>query len=152
MRIPVSRLGNDLVDRLQGHDVIVFDGECVLCSRFFRFVLRHDTAARFSFATAQSDIGQKCYAALGMPLDDFQTNLVILDGVIHTDLDAFAAVMGCFAWPWKTFKAAALLPAIIKVPAYRMIASNRYRLFGRLDTCLVPDMSVRGRFFPGGFQ
>ncbi len=46
------------------HDLIVFDGECVLCSGFFRFMLRHDRAERFRFATAQSPLGQRLYTKL----------------------------------------------------------------------------------------
>ena len=63
---------------LQGRDLIVFDGVCVLCSGFFKFMLRHDRQERFSFAMAQADFGQACYAALGMPLDDFQSKINIL--------------------------------------------------------------------------
>ena len=81
-----------LPDPLRSHtwsrDVIVFDGECVLCSGFFQFMLKHDTAQRFSFATAQSQLGQQLYRALGLPTDDFETNLVIVDGLIYQRLDA----------------------------------------------------------------
>ena len=55
---PVADLPPDLRARIEGRDAIVFDGECVLCSGFFRFMLKRDRAGRFRYATAQSDLGQ----------------------------------------------------------------------------------------------
>ena len=144
--VRVSELPADLRLALAGRDLIVFDGVCVLCSGFFRFVVRHDRARRFSFATAQSPIGQRLYAALGLPTDEFETNLVMVDGVIHQRLSAFAAAMGALGWPWRAFCAVRWLPAPLADPAYHAIARNRYRLFGRAETCLLPDPALRARF------
>lgn len=150
MKRSVSELGRDLGATLSCRDLIVFDGECVLCSGFFRFMVRHDTQERFAFALAQSSVGQGCYAALGMPLDDFQSNLVIKDGWIYTDLDAFAAAMSALRWPWRLLRAAAWLPGGLKRPMYNAIAKNRYSLFGRYQTCIVPDHTLKARFLAGG--
>lgn len=130
-------------------DLIVFDGVCVLCCGFFRFVARHDQVQRFRFVTAQSDLGQRLYAALDLPRDDFETNLVIVNVRIHQRLDAFAAAMGGLGWPWRGLAALGLLPGVLKNPAYRVIARNRYRLFGRRDHCIVPDAQLRARFLDG---
>ena len=150
MKISLDTLDAQTRDALQGRDLIVFDGVCVLCSGFFKFMLRHDRKERFSFAMAQADLGQACYAALGMPLDDFQSNLVIKDGWIYTDLDAFAAAMAGLGWPWTALSAMGWLPGVVKVPLYRVVARNRYRLFGRYETCMLPDARVKARFFSGG--
>lgn len=138
-------------DRTAGRDLIVFDGECVLCSGFFRFMLRHDRAGRFTFATAQSPLGQSLYQALGLPTDDFETNLVIVDSQVHGHLDAFAVAMGALAGPWRMLAMLRRLPRFIKMPLYRLIARNRYRIFGRHDQCMVPDAALRARFAPLGF-
>ncbi|GGL60209.1 thiol-disulfide oxidoreductase DCC family protein [Wenxinia marina] len=146
---PLARTADlppDLRAALGARDLIVFDGECVLCSGFFRFMLRHDRAGRFSFATAQSPLGQALYRALGLPTDEFETNLVIVDGRIHGKLGAFAAAMGALGWPWRALSALRLIPAPLGDPAYRLVARNRYRLFGRYDTCLLPTPDIRARF------
>lgn len=148
---PLATLAPALQDRLQGADLIVFDGECVLCSGFFRFVLSRDRTQRFNFATAQSELGQALYAALNLPGDEFETNLVIVDGHIHERLDSFAAAMGALGWPWCGLAGVRLLPDVAKSPLYRLIARNRYRIFGRYDRCLVPDATLRARFLPGGW-
>ncbi|MTH99466.1 DUF393 domain-containing protein [Roseibium sp. RKSG952] len=132
-------------------DLIVFDGECVLCSRFFRFMLNHDRNQRFSFATAQSPVGQKLYSELGLPMDDFETNLVIVRGVVYQKLDAFAAAMRVLPGPWPVLSICRFLPSILKDPLYNFIARNRYEFFGRYDACMVPDQAIRSRFLPQGF-
>ena len=132
-------------------NLIVFDGECVLCSGFFRFMLRHDRDQLFGFATAQSPLGQRLYTQLGLPTRDFETNLVIVDGVVHQRLDAFAAAMRVLPGAWKALSWCRFLPGVVKDPLYNLIARNRYRLFGRFDTCLIPDQALRSRFLPDGF-
>ena len=143
---PVSDLSPEARAALRGHDVIVFDGEGVLCSGFFRFVLRHDRAGRFRFATAQSPLGQRLYADLGLPTDAFETNLVIVDGRIHERLPAFAAAMSALGWPWRALWAARLIPEPLSSRLYHSIARNRYRLFGRYDHCMMPTPDIRDRF------
>ncbi|WP_299982440.1 thiol-disulfide oxidoreductase DCC family protein [uncultured Ruegeria sp.] len=132
-------------------DLIVFDGECVLCSGFFQFMLRHDRGQRFSFATAQSPLGQLLYSRLNLPTDEYETNLVIIDGKVHQRLDAFAAAMRVLPGAWPVLSLCRFLPELVKNPLYRAIAGNRYALFGRYKTCLVPDPALRSRFASDGF-
>lgn len=142
----VESLPSDLSNRLTGRNLIVFDGECVFCSAFFRFMLRHDVRETFAYATAQSPLGQGLYGALGLPADDFETNLVVVDGVIYQRLDAFAAAMAQLGIPWRALALCRLLPRVIKDALYKPIARNRYRIFGRYDACMVPDAALRTRF------
>lgn len=148
----VAQLPPDLQAALNGRDVIVFDGVCVLCSGFFRFMLKHDKTERFSFALAQSDIGTRLYSALDMPTDDFESNLVIVDGQIYQRGHAFARAMGALGWPWKALSLLRFVPRIISDPFYHLIARNRYRFFGRYDTCLFPNDALKSRFLPDGWS
>ncbi len=132
-------------------DTIVFDGECVLCSGFFHFMLARDKAQRFRFATAQSPLGQRLYRELGLPTQDFETNLVIVNGRVHQRLDAFAAAMKNLPGGWPVLSLCRFLPGWIKDPLYHSIARNRYKIFGRTQTCMVPDPALRARFLPEGF-
>lgn len=132
--------------QLIGRDVIVFDGVCVLCSGFMRFVVAHDPDRRFSFVVAQSPLGEALYAHHGLKHDDYDTNLVFLDGVLHQKLDAFLAVMDRLGWPWRAFGVLRLLPCRARSWLYDRIARNRYAWFGRRSCCLVPDAALRARF------
>lgn len=132
-------------------NLIVFDGECVLCSGFFRFMLERDRSRIFQFATAQSPLGQNLYRDLDLPTCDFQTNLVIVNGAAYQNLDAFAAAMRQLPGLWPLLSVCRFLPGLVKDPIYRLIARNRYTVFGKTKTCLVPEPDVKARFASGGF-
>ncbi|WP_170330882.1 thiol-disulfide oxidoreductase DCC family protein [Ruegeria arenilitoris] len=132
-------------------DAIVFDGECVLCSGFFRFMLARDKTHRFKFVTAQSPLGQRLYRELGLPTRDFETNLVIVNGKVHRRLDAFAAAMKSLPGAWPVLSLCRFLPRWLKDPLYHSIARNRYKVCGRTQTCLIPDAALQSRFLPEGF-
>lgn len=148
--IPVSTLPDALQSRIGARDLIVFDGECVLCSGFFRLITRIDTTQRFVFAHAQSELGAALYRALGMDETEFETNLIIVDGAIYTKLDSFAAAMRAVGWPYRALAIVRFIPEPLKGFAYNRIARNRYRLFGRYDTCMMPDPAVMARFIDRG--
>ncbi len=146
----MNRLPPDLAKALHGKDLIVFDGECVLCSRFFRFMLRYDKSSRFSYAIAQSTLGTQLYQALDLRIDDFETNLVIVNGQIYQRLDAFTAAMRALGGIWHLPALLRFLPSPLKNFAYHRIARNRYAIFGRYDTCMVPTPALQARFLDGG--
>jgi len=127
-------------------NIIVFDGECVLCSAFFKFVLKHDQENQFHFATAQSEFGEALYEYFGLKGDDYDTNLVLVEGQLFERMHAFFKVMDVVGYPWKGLTVFSVLPNRFLDWAYYRIARNRYALFGRRDTCLVPDASVKARF------
>lgn len=151
MRALSVPLPTNIQSRLAGRDVIVFDGVCVLCSGFFKFITRFDRQRRFGFATAQSPLGQDFYRAMDLPTEEFETNLVVVNGRVYQHLDAFAAAMRALGGVWWVFGLLSYLPAPIKRPLYFVIARNRYRLFGRKDSCILPDPLLRARFLEGGF-
>jgi predicted DCC family thiol-disulfide oxidoreductase YuxK len=144
-----AALPQPLQDHISGRDLIVFDGECVLCSGFFRFITRADTSQRFFFAHAQSDLGGALYRALGQPTDDFETNLVIVDGMIYERFDALAAAMSAVGWPYKALAVIRFIPEPLRSFLYHRVAKNRYAIFGRYDTCMMPDPDLRARFIDG---
>ena len=146
VRVAPAVTGKAVLSEIGESDVIVFDGECALCSGFLRFVVRHDREARFRFLIAQSRKGEALYKTLGLKGDDYETNLVFVDGHLHRELDAFAAVMGRLDWPWRALSVARFVPEPLAGWLYGLIARNRYRVFGRYDTCIMPDPSLRARF------
>lgn len=136
----------EIVPEISIRDIIVFDGVCVLCSGFMRFVLRHDREEHFLFMTAQSAQGEALYAALGLKAGDYDTNLVFIDGQLYERLDAFAVVMRKLGWPWRALAILGWLPGPLKDWIYYRIARNRYAMFGRRETCMVPDSAITSRF------
>ena len=127
-------------------NLIVFDGVCVLCNSFVQFVLRHDRQQEFKFLTAQSARGEALYEQLGLKHGDYDTNLVFIDGKLFEKLDAFLAAMQQLGWPWRVVFPLKYLPLPLKDWLYNRVARNRYRLFGRYDACIVPDVRIKSRF------
>jgi predicted DCC family thiol-disulfide oxidoreductase YuxK len=119
--------------------LIVFDGECVLCSANTRFVLRHDRRRRFRLTTAQSPLGAALYRHFGLRSDEEGTILVLRRGRLLTGSDAAIAIPAGLGWPWRIAAAARLVPRPVRDRLYRALARNRFRWFGRRDACWVPD-------------
>lgn len=128
--------------------VIVFDGVCVLCNGWVGFLLRHDHAQRYRFAAMQSVSGRRLLAAHGLDPDDPTSFLLIEDGRAWTDTDAIRRVLIGLGGIGRTAHAIALLPRALRDPLYRLVARNRYRWFGRHDTCLLPTPQQQARFLP----
>jgi predicted DCC family thiol-disulfide oxidoreductase YuxK len=126
--------------------LVVFDGVCVLCSAFARFILKRDRAFAFRLATAQSPLGQALYRHYGLDAETFDSNLVLADGRAHAKLDTVAAVGMRLAGPWRLLAVSSLLPRALGDWLYDRVARNRYRLFGRTDSCMMPPPQWRDRF------
>lgn len=125
--------------------LIVFDGDCVLCSRSMRLVLRLDREARFRLAPAQGDIGQALYRHLGLPTDSFETYLLVAEGRIFQRSTAVAQIARRLGWPWKAGAALAVVPRPVRDALYTLVARHRYRLFGRREACGIADPALRKR-------
>lgn len=146
MRNERSELASDAaVSAALQHPLIVFDGTCVFCSAFVSTVVRLDRKGVFRFTTAQSQLGDALYREHGLRTDDYNTNLVIIDGVAHTRMSSFIAVMNRLGWPWRAASALKLLPVSVRDTLYAVIARNRYRLFGKKDNCDIPSAALRSR-------
>jgi predicted DCC family thiol-disulfide oxidoreductase YuxK len=126
-------------------DLILFDGVCVMCNRWARFVARHDRAGVFRLATAQSDLGQEIYRQLGLSPVTFDTLVVRLNGQFHTDTDAILTVLTQFGGLWPLANILRLMPRPARDWAYRHLARNRYAWFGRHDSCPLPDANLKSR-------
>jgi predicted DCC family thiol-disulfide oxidoreductase YuxK len=125
-------------------DVILFDGVCIFCSRWVRFVAKRDTARRFRFTPIQSAYGTKLAQAFGIDPDDPDTNAVIHGGEAFFKSDAALTVLALLpGWGWVRLLFA--VPKPLRNAVYDLVARNRYRIFGKYDTCVVPDAELRAR-------
>ena len=125
--------------------VLLFDGECNLCSSSVQFVLRHEADAHLTFTSLQSDVGRELLSRFRLP-DDRSTVILIEDGVAYTRSDAVVRVARHLRPPWRTFTYLSCLPFPLRDGAYRLIARYRFRLFGRPEACWLPRPEWRSRF------
>lgn len=126
--------------------VLVFDGVCVLCSRWVRFIVRHDRDARIRLASMQSQAGRALLERFGLDPDDPLSLLFVVDGRGYQDSDAILRVVASFGGAWRASVLLRLIPRFMRDPLYRWLARNRYRWFGRNAQCLVPSPDQAARF------
>ncbi|WP_291924800.1 thiol-disulfide oxidoreductase DCC family protein [Limnohabitans sp.] len=126
--------------------IVVFDGQCLLCNAWVRFLLRHDQRGVFRFAAIQGRTGQALLQQAGLQLEGLQT-LLLVDGVKswqHTA--AILRILHHLGWPWRAAWLGWLVPALLRDALYRWVARHRYRIFGWSDRCMVPPPDVAARF------
>jgi predicted DCC family thiol-disulfide oxidoreductase YuxK len=125
--------------------MILFDGVCVLCSRWVAFVIARDPDARYRFVAIQTPLGRRLAERFGIAVENPETNVIVAGGRAHFKLESALVVLADFpGWRWT--RIAYLLPKRVRDFLYDAIAQNRYRLFGRRPTCLVPTPEVARRF------
>ena len=117
--------------------VILFDAECILCSANARFILRHDKAARFRLASVQRVAGAAICRHNGVDPDDPTTLLLVEDGRVRRDSDAILGIYQGLGFPWALAGVLRLIPAALRDRVYRWIARNRYRFFGKRQSCWI---------------
>ncbi|HHW4678170.1 MAG TPA: thiol-disulfide oxidoreductase DCC family protein [Xylella sp.] len=126
--------------------VIVFDGVCVLCSGWVRFLLRHDRKKRYRFAAMQGVHGRGLLHAYGLDSDDPLSFLLVEDGRAWTDSDAMLRVLVGLGGVWRVAVCFHAFPRQWRDAFYCWVARNRYRWFGRHAHCLLPEPGERERF------
>lgn len=132
-----------------GDRVVLFDGVCKLCAAWAKFLIKHDKKRFFTLATVQSEEGQAILDWYGLPLEYYETMVYVEGESIYIKSSAFLKVMGSLPAPWPLFCIFSLVPRVIRDWLYDRIALNRYALFGKYDTCLLPDTDHKSRFLGG---
>ena len=128
--------------------VIIFDGECNLCSAWVDFVLHHDVGRSFRFAARQSDAARRLLGRLGAQPDDLGSIALVFGQVVHRRSEAVLRIFGGLPFPWKAIGAMLIVPRCLRDPIYSLVARTRYQLFGRRATCRLGDSKDPGRFLP----
>lgn len=127
--------------------ILVFDGKCVLCSRFAQFVMRHDPKKQFRFLAAQTALGQALYKHFDLYSDDYESNILIEDGRAYVKWEAALRVGRQLGFPWSGLAALGwLMPVAVGDWLYDLVAQNRIRIFGGREQCYVPEPSEEDRF------
>ncbi|MGR3810698.1 thiol-disulfide oxidoreductase DCC family protein [Jiulongibacter sp. NS-SX5] len=124
--------------------VILFDGVCNLCNSFVQFVIKEDRDKIFKFASLQSDFGQ-AEVAKALELAEVDSVILVSDHKIFIKSDAALEILKKlprFSWLY-IFR---FIPLRVRDGVYEVIAKNRYRIFGKRETCMIPTPELTERF------
>lgn len=127
--------------------MILFDGYCNLCSASVQFILRHEKMPYYSFSSIQSDFVSRNFPDLEVDKNYPDSVILIEEGKIFFQSDAALRILRRLKFPFYIFSFFRFIPKFLRDPVYRLIASNRYSLFGRSHSCYVPQDNVSERFF-----
>jgi predicted DCC family thiol-disulfide oxidoreductase YuxK len=134
------------------HPILLYDGVCGLCNRLVQFILRRDRNAIFRFASLQSDLAARILTRHGADPSDLDTVRVVVnpdlpDEYLLSRSDAVLFVLNQLGGLWRpTTSVLQLLPKSLRDAAYKTVARHRYRIFGRSETCILPNHHDRSRF------
>lgn len=126
--------------------IILFDGVCNFCNYTVNFILGQDKKQVFRFAALQSEAGQQLLKEHHLSQQDFNSFLLIENKKPYTASTAALRLVKYFPLYWKWAQVFWLVPCFIRDGVYRLLANNRYKWFGKRETCMVPSPEVRKRF------
>jgi predicted DCC family thiol-disulfide oxidoreductase YuxK len=126
--------------------ILIFDGVCVLCSRSANLVIRHDKNDKFRLLAAQSPIGQALYKHYGLNHTDFDTMILLSDGLPWFKSESVIRTAESLGFPWSSAKLLRIFPRLIRDRFYAWVARNRFRIFGKHEACYLPSAEKRSRF------
>ena len=128
------------------HPVILFDGVCNLCSGSVQYVIKHDPHRLFRFASLQSDFARNILMRCDLPIKEFNSFVLLDDNKIYTRSTAALRVVRKLNGVVKFLYLFIIVPKFIRDPAYNIIANNRYRWFGKKQTCWLPSPQLKNLF------
>ena len=135
-----------LIDPGEPDGLMVFDGVCNLCSTSVQLVTRMDRQSVIRFSAVQSPYGRALCEQHGVDPDDPSTFLFFDRGQPRQASDAIVALLSRMPTPWRWLRLLVAIPRPWRDAVYRWTARNRYLLFGRRATCMVPTPQLKTRF------
>ena len=129
----------------QGKTLVLFDGYCNLCNSTVGFILKRDTRETFYFASLSWPIADEIRHKFPK-FEGVDSILVYRDGKIFDQSTAALKIAGGLGGFWRLLGVFWIIPKFIRDVVYRFIARNRYKWFGKKDTCMIPEKDVSYRF------
>jgi predicted DCC family thiol-disulfide oxidoreductase YuxK len=135
----------------ESNPIVLYDGVCGLCNHLVQFLLKRDTHDRFRFASLQSEFANNLLRRHGADPHDLDTVYVVRDyGLPSQSLlarsDAVLYMLTQLGGLWKLAGVGRVLPKAFRDAIYKIVARNRYRVFGKHESCMLPEPKHRAKF------
>lgn len=131
---------------MDNRPIIIFDGVCNFCNGSVNFIIKRDAAAVFAFTPAQSETAKALMEQHHIPNLANDTFILIKNGTCFTRTNAALEITKDLSGFWFLFRIFKLLPTSFRDIFYDALAKNRYKLFGKKDSCMVPSQNIKDRF------
>ncbi|WP_405567654.1 thiol-disulfide oxidoreductase DCC family protein [Polaribacter sp. Asnod6-C07] len=136
-----------MVDIPLNKKLILFDGVCNLCNNSVLKVIKYDKKNTFIFTALQSETGKKITSQLNIDTQKVDSIILYEPGISY-DIKSTAAlnIMNDFGGIWKITQLGFLFPESFRNFIYDFIAKNRYKWFGKKESCLIPTIELKAKF------
>lgn len=128
------------------HYIVLFDGVCNFCNAGINRIIDNDPKDRFRFAPLQSDIAQELLAPFGVKADALNSVALIIDGKLYQRSSAALHISRRMSGAWPLLFAFIVIPPFIRDAVYDWVGRNRYRWWGKSESCRVPTPEIKRKF------
>jgi predicted DCC family thiol-disulfide oxidoreductase YuxK len=126
--------------------IILFDGVCNLCNTSVQFVIEHDPTAIFRFASLQSEAGQTILAKNALNTEGLNSVILVENNVVYDRSTAALRIAKRLSGGVQLLAVFLIVPRFIRDFVYKIVAKNRYRWFGKHESCWLPTKELKARF------
>lgn len=126
--------------------IVLFDGVCNLCNSSVNFIIDNDKHNRFRFASLQSEAGQRLLQKFLLEEREFDSIVLVCNDNYYIKSDAVLRIVREFSGLWRVLYCFKILPGSFRNYLYDIIAGNRYKWFGKKDSCRIPTPELKEKF------
>ena len=126
--------------------IVLFDGVCNLCNSSVQFMLKRDKKDQFLFGSLQGRTGQSYLEKFNLPPGTLNSFMLVEGDVLYTQSTGALRMLKHIGGAWSLLYAFIIVPKFIRDAVYSLIASNRYKWFGKQDTCWLPTPALKEKF------
>ncbi|WP_417360352.1 thiol-disulfide oxidoreductase DCC family protein [Galbibacter sp.] len=139
------------MEDLNDKKIVLFDGICNLCTGTVQFIIKRDRKDLFRFASLQSEIGKQLMEERNIDPESNNSIIVIEPQVAYyVKSSAAIEIAKELGGLWPTIQVFSyILPEGIRDSIYELIAKNRYKWFGKKDSCMIPTPALESKFLDG---
>jgi predicted DCC family thiol-disulfide oxidoreductase YuxK len=125
--------------------IIFFDGVCNLCNNSVQFIIKRDKKNKFKFASLQSSFAKNNLSKY-IDVDKLESIVLLNENKLYTKSTAALLIARELSGMWPIFYVFIIIPPFIRDWFYNVIAKNRYRIFGKKDSCMIPSPAFKEKF------
>lgn len=133
-------------EELNNKTILLFDGYCNLCQSSVQFVLKHEKKPEIYFASLQSESGIKLLNYYGINPNKVDSLVLIENNKAFIKSSAALRVLKYLKGMYPLGFGFIIIPDFIRNVVYDFIAKNRYKWYGKTDSCMMPDKDLMKRF------
>jgi predicted DCC family thiol-disulfide oxidoreductase YuxK len=130
----------------KSHSIVLFDGVCNLCNGSVKFIIKHDTKDLFRFAALQSNFGKEILQKHQLSQTNLFSLILIENDKIYLRSTAILRIAKRLGGLWPLCYCFIVIPASVRNIFYDYIARNRYKRFGKRDSCMMPTEELKKKF------